>query len=68
MRIKEHSHCESCGDPVPFKEYFCSDACSDEYQKDMKEARRLDRRLYILMGCAIAAAAILSFLARTYIF
>ena len=38
MKLPEHGHCENCGDPIEFGEYFCSDACSKEYESDVKEA------------------------------
>ena len=66
--LPEHGHCENCGDPVPFGEYFCSDECSAEYHADVKEARRLDRRFYILMGLGLAAAAAVAAAVRLFIF
>ncbi|MCL2142807.1 MAG: DUF2116 family Zn-ribbon domain-containing protein [Methanomassiliicoccaceae archaeon] len=55
--LPEHGHCENCGDPVPFGEHFCSDGCSDEYAKDIREAKRLDTRFYVIMGIVIAGVA-----------
>jgi predicted nucleic acid-binding Zn ribbon protein len=63
----EHGHCENCGDPVPFGEHFCSDSCSKEYSADIKEAKRLDNRFYILMAAGIAAVAAVAFLLKTYV-
>ena len=64
MRLPEHGHCENCGDPVPFGEYFCSDECSEEYHKDIKEAKWLDNRFYILMGVSIIGVAVITLLMR----
>ena len=65
--LPEHGHCENCGDPVPFGEHFCSDACSDEYAKDVKEAKWLDNRFYILMAVGIAAVAAGAYLLKNFI-
>jgi predicted nucleic acid-binding Zn ribbon protein len=66
-RLPEHGHCENCGDPTPFGEHFCSDGCSDEYSKDVREARRLDNRFYILMGAAIVAVAVAAYAVKTFL-
>jgi len=65
--LPEHGHCENCGDPVPFGEHFCSDACSDEYMRDVKEAKRLDNRFYILMVAGIAAVAGVAYLLKNFV-
>ncbi|MCL2786553.1 MAG: DUF2116 family Zn-ribbon domain-containing protein [Methanomassiliicoccaceae archaeon] len=66
-KIPEHGHCESCGDPVEFDEYFCSDNCSEEYRKDVKEAKRLDNVTYMIMGAGIVAAAVVAFAVRIFV-
>jgi predicted nucleic acid-binding Zn ribbon protein len=63
----EHGHCVNCGDPVALNDDFCSSACSDEYSADVKEARRLDNKLYILMGAGVAAAAVVAFLIKAFL-
>ena len=67
MKLPEHGHCENCGDPIEFGEYFCSDACSKEYESDVKEAKRLDNRFYILMGIGLVITAAAAFLVKIYI-
>ena len=67
VRIREHGHCENCGDPVEFEGHFCSDACSEEYQKDVKEAKRLDTRFYFIMGAGVAATAIVAFAIKYFV-
>ena len=65
--LPDHGHCENCGDPVPFGEHFCSDACSEEYTSDISEAKRLDNRFYILMAAGIVSVAVAAFLLKTYV-
>ncbi|MDR0791572.1 MAG: DUF2116 family Zn-ribbon domain-containing protein [Methanomassiliicoccaceae archaeon] len=65
--LPEHGHCESCGDPVPFGENFCNDECSKEYMKDVREAKRLDNRLYMVMGAVLVVAAVVSYAVKFYI-
>ncbi|MDR0778232.1 MAG: DUF2116 family Zn-ribbon domain-containing protein [Methanomassiliicoccaceae archaeon] len=67
MALPEHGHCESCGDPVAFNEHFCSDACSKEYESDIKEARSLDRRFYVLMGTGVIVAAVVASFIRFFV-
>lgn len=62
----EHGHCVNCGDAVPFGEDFCSSECTNEYAADIKEAKRLDNRLYILMGAGVAAAAVAAYLVKMF--
>jgi len=66
-KLPEHGHCENCGDPTGFGEYFCSDKCSQEYEKDVKEAKKLDNRMYILMGAGVAIAAVVAFIIKIYV-
>jgi predicted nucleic acid-binding Zn ribbon protein len=66
-KLPEHGHCENCGDPTPFGEHFCSDACAGEYANDVKEAKRLDNRFYLIMvgilaGIAVAVIAVKAFI------
>jgi len=67
-KLPEHGHCENCGDPVPFNEHFCSDDCSKEYAKDVREAKWLDNRFYIIMAAAIGGAAVAVFAIKTLFF
>lgn len=66
-RLPEHGHCENCGDPVAFGEHFCSDKCSGEYSDDVREAKRLDNRFYIIMGIAIVAVAVAAYAIKTFL-
>ena len=27
IRLPEHSHCQYCGDPIPFGEEYCDENC-----------------------------------------
>lgn len=65
--LPEHGHCVNCDDPIPFKEYFCSDECSEEYASDVREAKRLDTRFYLLMAVSIAVIAAVTFLIKFFI-
>jgi predicted nucleic acid-binding Zn ribbon protein len=63
----EHGHCENCGDPIKFNEHFCSDACSTEYNNDIREAKRLDNRFYIIMGIVVVAVAVAAYAVKAFL-
>jgi predicted nucleic acid-binding Zn ribbon protein len=65
--LPEHGHCENCGDPVKFGEHFCSEPCADEYARDIKEAKWLDNRFFILMAAGIVAVAAGAYLVKNFI-
>ena len=65
--LPEHGHCENCGDPCAFGEYFCSDECSKEYAADVREAKRLDRRFFIVLGAIIVGVAVGAYLLKTFV-
>ncbi|MDR2865816.1 MAG: DUF2116 family Zn-ribbon domain-containing protein [Methanomassiliicoccaceae archaeon] len=65
--LPEHGHCENCGDPVPFGQHFCDDDCSKEYNTDIKEAKRLDNRFYIIMAAVLSAVAVAAALVKIYV-
>jgi predicted nucleic acid-binding Zn ribbon protein len=65
-KLPEHGHCENCGDPIGFGEYFCSDKCSEEYEKDVKEAKRLDTQTYVIMGAGVVVAAVVAFMVKFF--
>ena len=66
-KLPEHGHCENCGDPVPFNEHFCNDGCRDEYNKDVREAKRLDNRFYIIMGAVIVTVAVAAYAIKAFL-
>ena len=66
-KLPEHGHCENCGDPVPFGEHFCGDDCSKEYANDVREAKRLDNRFYLLMAAGIGAAVAAAYLVKAFL-
>ena len=67
VSLPEHGHCANCDDPVPFKEHFCSDECLKEYTVDIKEAKRLDTRFYLIMAVSIACIAAITYLIKFFI-
>jgi len=64
-KLPEHSHCENCGDPIPFGEQFCSDACSHGYAKEEKDAKNKDIRFYAILVGVIVVVAIAAFAVKT---
>ncbi len=41
IRLPEHSHCKFCGDPIPFGDEFCDNACrADEATRVKKERNK----------------------------
>lgn len=53
VRLPDHSHCLSCGDPVPFGEEYCSDACRAKAAEDSKKDRWKDVLFYGVVAVAI---------------
>jgi len=64
-KLPEHSHCENCGDPVPFGEHFCSDTCSEGYAKEERDAKNKDLRFYGILAGVIVIVAIAAYAVRT---
>jgi len=50
VKLPEHSHCLSCGDPVPFGESFCNDECKIALEKSTAAEKRKDLRFYALIA------------------
>ena len=46
LRLPDHAHCESCGDPVQFGKQFCSDACEAEAKKASAKEKKMEYVLY----------------------
>jgi predicted nucleic acid-binding Zn ribbon protein len=67
VRIPEHGHCENCGDPVAFDEHFCSDDCRSEYDRDVKDAKKLDNRVYALMALGLVIAAVAAYAVKIFL-
>lgn len=51
VRLPEHSHCKFCGDPIPFGEEYCNDACR---QGEVDRIAKEKRKDYIFYGGSIA--------------
>jgi len=67
-KLPDHGHCENCGDPVPFGERFCSDACSDAYAKEDRDEKSKDVRFYAILAGIIVVVAVAAYAARTLLF
>ncbi|MBQ3686073.1 MAG: DUF2116 family Zn-ribbon domain-containing protein [Candidatus Methanomethylophilaceae archaeon] len=63
IRLPEHSHCQYCGDPIPFGEEYCNDECK---RKDALEEAAAKRKDYMFYGIAIAT--VVAILAIGYLF
>lgn len=63
VRLPDHSHCKYCGDPVPFGEEYCNDACRNaEAERERKDKMR-DALFYasaVIVIIAILAAKVLT--------
>ena len=64
-KLPEHSHCENCGDPVPFGEQFCSEDCSRKYVKEEQDAKNKDIRFYAVLAGVIVIVAIAAYAVKT---
>lgn len=63
VRLPDHSHCKYCGDPVPFGEEYCNDACRNAETEREKKDKRRDLLFYasaIIVIIAIVAVKALT--------
>lgn len=55
IRLPEHSHCLTCGDPIPADEKYCSDECQQEQEVKERKNKRRNLAFYIIATVAIVA-------------
>ena len=63
VRLPDHSHCKYCGDPVPFGEEYCNDACRNAETKREKKDKMRDAMFYasaVIVIIAILAVKVLT--------
>ncbi len=56
--LPNHSHCQYCGDPVPFGSEYCDDDCRELYLAQKAVERKKDIISYGLMAAALVAIMI----------
>ena len=57
LRLPEHSHCNYCGDPVPYGEEYCSEECRENHRNEDKKTRIRDIAFYVTVGLALIILA-----------
>ena len=50
-----HSHCEYCGDPIPFGEKYCDKDCEELCIEQEKMEKRKDTKFYVMIGASLVA-------------
>ncbi|MCL2032437.1 MAG: DUF2116 family Zn-ribbon domain-containing protein [Methanomassiliicoccaceae archaeon] len=58
VKLPEHDHCKTCGDPVPFDQAYCSEDCYWKEQARIKKEKK-DNMLFAVLT-VVSVAAILA--------
>lgn len=64
MRLPEHSHCDYCGDAIPFGESFCNEECRESHDIEEIEEKKKEHRFFgtgIAILIALGIVGIISF-------
>lgn len=61
IRLPEHSHCLTCGNPVPAEESYCSEECQMEQEAKERKNRQRNLAFYIIAIVAIVAIWLYSY-------
>ena len=60
LLLPDHSHCEYCGDPIPFGETYCDDECRRKAEEDAKKQKHKDWIFYGVVAVAILSLVLSS--------
>lgn len=55
IRLPDHSHCRFCGDPVPFGDDFCNEACRKEFEDRERTEKRKEHLFWGSAGAVMIA-------------
>ena len=61
LKLPDHSHCESCGDPIPFGETHCSEDCRTSAANEKAREKRSDYLSYISLGIILVAVVAIGY-------
>lgn len=53
VRLPDHSHCEFCGDPIPFGKVYCDEKCRKGAEEATKRDKWKDVAFYGVVAVAI---------------
>ncbi len=57
--LPNHSHCEYCGDPVPFGSEYCDDDCRELHLAEKAVERKKDIIFYGLIAASLVAILVI---------
>lgn len=58
LRLPEHSHCASCGNPTEYGTFYCDEGCEAKHKA---EKRRTNIRDLLFYGTVAVALCILAY-------
>jgi len=61
LKLPDHSHCESCGDPIPFGESHCSEECRISAENEKAKEKRTEYITYASIGVALVAIVLIGY-------
>ena len=61
MAVDPHKHCPICGTPIPLNELVCSQDCQKVWDAKIKQKRRSQIILYVVIAIFLIIWAIMIF-------
>ena len=66
VSLPNHSHCNYCGDPVPFGEQYCDDDCRQLHEAEKNVERKKDIIFYGLIAASLVAILAVGTIIRVF--
>ena len=66
VSLPNHSHCNYCGDPVPFGEQYCDDDCRQLHEAEKNVERKKDIIFYSLIAASLVAILAVGTIIRVF--
>ena len=66
VSLPNHSHCNYCGDPVPFGEQYCDDDCRQLHEAEKNVERKNDIIFYGLIAASLVAILAVGTIIRVF--
>ena len=61
MSVEPHKHCPICGTPIPLNELVCSSDCQKVWDARLKQRKRSQLILYVVIAIFLIIWAVLTF-------
>ena len=62
MAVDPHKHCPICGTPIPLNELVCSPDCQKVWDATLKQRKRSQIILYVVIAIFLIIWAVMTFL------